>query len=85
MTACTYGEAGSETEVALLGDSHAASWFPALERLSEENGWELTLYTKSACPAPMIAKNAKVVGGRYTECEEWRKRRSTASPSSDRT
>ncbi|GAB3644762.1 acyltransferase family protein [Glycomyces tarimensis] len=69
---CVFGEEGGDTEVVLFGDSHAASWFPALERLASDRGWELTSYTKSGCPAPAIAKNAEALGGRYHQCEEWR-------------
>ncbi|GAB3222160.1 SGNH hydrolase domain-containing protein [Glycomyces halotolerans] len=69
---CVFGEEGSDTKVVLFGDSHAASWFPALERLSEERGWELRPLTKSACSAPTIIKSNSVIGGRYYECEEWR-------------
>ena len=72
VTPCTYGSEGSRTRVVLFGDSHAASWFPALEILAERHGWELVTLTKSACPPPMIAKNAQTVGGRYFQCEEWR-------------
>ncbi|MCH7231436.1 acyltransferase [Glycomyces sp. L485] len=71
---CVFGEEGSGTEIVLFGDSHAASWFPTLEILADEHGWKLTSYTKSGCPAPMIAKNAADIGGRYFQCEEWRER-----------
>ncbi|WP_100446685.1 acyltransferase family protein [Glycomyces xiaoerkulensis] len=72
VKACKFGEVGADTKAVLFGDSHAASWFPALNLLAEDNDWELTLHTKSACPAPMVAKNVSDLGGRYHECDQWR-------------
>ena len=65
---CVYGTEGDGTRVALFGDSHAASWFPALEAIAVERDWELTLYTKSACPAPMVEKTSDQLAG----CDEFR-------------
>ncbi|MFD1213801.1 acyltransferase family protein [Arthrobacter sp. GCM10027362] len=44
---CTYGE--GPTQVALVGNSHAGHWLPALESLAETNGWTITTYLASAC------------------------------------
>ncbi|WP_324650871.1 acyltransferase family protein [Georgenia sp. H159] len=49
VASCVYGDASSATVVALVGDSHAAHWQPALEVLAEANGWRLETYTKSGC------------------------------------
>ena len=46
-----YGDADSSDTIVLTGDSHAAQWLPALERLARERGWRLVAVTKSACPA----------------------------------
>lgn len=35
--------------VALVGNSHAGHWFPPLEALAEEHGWEITTYLVSVC------------------------------------
>ncbi len=35
--------------VALVGDSHAAQWFPALQVLARERNWELHVFFKAAC------------------------------------
>lgn len=68
---CVFGDEDGP-EVALFGDSHAASWFPSLEILADQEGWKLSSYTKSACPAPQIVKDNTELGGRYHQCEEWR-------------
>lgn len=47
---CVFGDKGAATRVALIGDSHSASWFPALELIAEKQGWELTTVYKASCP-----------------------------------
>jgi peptidoglycan/LPS O-acetylase OafA/YrhL len=51
---CVYGDKKSTIEVILAGDSHAAQWFPALEKLAIERKWKLTNLTKSSCPATTL-------------------------------
>ena len=69
---CTYGNLSSRTTVILMGDSHARSWFPAVNRLAIERGWRLVVLTKSACTlADMLQWNASLKRV-YTECEQWR-------------
>ncbi|MDQ3128822.1 MAG: hypothetical protein M3Q66_10285, partial [Chloroflexota bacterium] len=60
--------------VVLFGDSHAAQWFPALERLARVEGWKLITFTKSACtPADLTVWNTTFERA-YTECDAWRDR-----------
>jgi peptidoglycan/LPS O-acetylase OafA/YrhL len=68
---CTYGTRGSPRKIVLLGDSHAAQWFPALESLARKRGFELISLTKSACPGPAVTK---VDTGEYknADCFAWR-------------
>lgn len=68
---CTYGDRGAKRKIVLFGDSHAAQWFPALERLANENNFELISLTKSACPGPAVEK---VDSGEYknADCFAWR-------------
>lgn len=69
---CTYGDLGSKTTVVLFGDSHAAQWFPALDRLANENGWRLVSLTKALCGAvdhPVWDGQLKRA---YPECDAWR-------------
>jgi peptidoglycan/LPS O-acetylase OafA/YrhL len=68
---CTYGKRNAERKIVLFGDSHAAQWFPALEKMAKENGFALTSFTKSACPGPAIRKVDKG-GYRNSECSKWR-------------
>ena len=69
---CAYGVASSSTTVVLFGDSHAAEWFPALERLATERGWRLVSLTKSGCtPAQLTVWNTTFKRA-YDECNQWR-------------
>lgn len=44
------GTAGGEPlRVALVGNSHAGHWFPPLEAVAEDRGWEVTTYLTSIC------------------------------------
>jgi peptidoglycan/LPS O-acetylase OafA/YrhL len=68
---CTYGAVGATKKIVLFGDSHAAQWFPTLEKLARERGFELISLTKSACPGPAVKK---VETGKYKndDCFSWR-------------
>jgi peptidoglycan/LPS O-acetylase OafA/YrhL len=71
---CAFGDPASATTVVLFGDSHAAQWFPALERLAVEHGWRLISLTKSGCtPAWITVWNTNMKRA-YTECDDWRQR-----------
>jgi peptidoglycan/LPS O-acetylase OafA/YrhL len=46
---CTYGN--GPTKVALVGNSHAGHWLPALEVLAKQLGWTTTTFLVSRCSA----------------------------------
>ncbi len=70
--ACEYGDPASDRVVVLFGDSHAAQWFPALNRLALERGWRLVSLTKASCKAAKVT--LRRFGGPYAECDTWRAR-----------
>lgn len=69
---CAYGDTRSPVTVVLFGDSHAAQWFPALDRAGKERGWRVVSWTKSSCPAASIDIFYARLGRIYVECREWR-------------
>ncbi len=69
---CAFGDPRSSTVVVLFGDSHAAQWFPALERLATERSWRLVPMTKSGCTPAWITVWNVNFNRAYTECDEWR-------------
>jgi peptidoglycan/LPS O-acetylase OafA/YrhL len=69
---CAFGDPASATTVVLFGDSHAAQWFPALERLATDRSWRLVSLTKSGCtPATLTVWNTNLKRA-YDECDQWR-------------
>ncbi|QJU54575.1 acyltransferase family protein [Herbiconiux sp. KACC 21604] len=69
LKSCEFGDLGSETKVALIGDSHAASWFPAVEEVSREQGWELTTFYKSSCAWSASVREGESAA--IDSCSEW--------------
>ena len=70
--ACVYGARDGDTLVVLFGDSHAAQWFPALDRVAQRRGWRLVPLTKSACPSVTVTVRIEAQRRRYDECDAWR-------------
>ena len=68
---CEFGKLDSTKTVVLYGDSHAAQWFPALNKLADEKGFKLVNLTKSACPSIAVTR-ASVGAFQMKNCEEWR-------------
>jgi peptidoglycan/LPS O-acetylase OafA/YrhL len=69
---CTYGRLSGAVTVVLFGDSFAAQWFPALERLAKERHWRLVSLTKSSCPAVTITTYSPALKREFSECDDWR-------------
>jgi len=68
---CTFGDVTSQFHIMVAGDSHAAQWLPALEKIAEKRNWKLTALTKAACPLAQF--QLRHHGRYYRSCEEWRK------------
>jgi len=68
---CRFGPVGGPV-VALIGDSHAAHWFPALQDIAKKNGWQLLMWTKAACGVADVPMWSRGLSREYTECEQWR-------------
>jgi hypothetical protein len=52
---CRYGNTSSPVKIVLLGDSHAAQWFPPLRAIADRNGLELIVLAKGGCPAASVS------------------------------
>lgn len=72
LSECLYGDKGSDRNIVLYGDSHAAQWFPALNEIAKNQGFALTSLTKSACPATQVLR---IESGAFknADCVSWRK------------
>ncbi|MDO8484011.1 MAG: SGNH hydrolase domain-containing protein [Candidatus Limnocylindrales bacterium] len=69
---CVYGYPEGSFTVALVGDSHAAHWFPAIEAIAKANGWRLLTFTKASCVFVDLPIYSPILKREYTECEAWR-------------
>ncbi|HEX5149372.1 MAG TPA: acyltransferase family protein [Candidatus Limnocylindrales bacterium] len=69
---CVYGNRDGTFTVALVGDSHAAHWFPAVEAIANEHGWRLLTFTKASCVFVDLPIYSPILKREYTECEGWR-------------
>ena len=70
---CIYGNPKSKTTIVLFGDSHALSWFPAIERLANAKNWRLLSLTMSSCwPSDIPAWNS-TKKALMPNCAIWRK------------
>ena len=69
---CVYGNPNGAITVALVGDSHAAQWFPALEVLALRHDWRLVVFTKISCRFVDLPIYSRELKREYTECQQWR-------------
>lgn len=65
---CEYGVTGSATTIALVGDSHASHWFPALEAAAIEHGWRVVTFVKVSCSFTTLAQRNLALKREYREC-----------------
>ncbi len=76
ILSCSFGvpAASAKTHVALVGDSHAAHWTSAIDSIAEKYNWNVTMMTKSSCPASL---DPTLEAGWYpagaSSCETWAK------------
>ena len=66
---CVLGDPEAEKEIALVGDSKAFQWLPALDTWARENGYRVRSNTKSACSFSAALQVPQ--GKPYPECQEW--------------
>jgi hypothetical protein len=73
---CATGDTAEPTSsartIALIGDSHAAMWNPALQVFAEQRHWRLETLAKVTCPLQDLPIDSPYLGREYTECEQWR-------------
>ena len=69
---CVYGDPKGAKTVVLVGDSHAAQWFPALEVIAKAEGWRLIPLTKLSCRFVDMRMYSLILKREYFECTTWR-------------
>jgi hypothetical protein len=69
---CAFGSyaASAHGAIALIGDSHAAHWRPALDVLAHRKGLRAYAITRDSCP---FSTAGRVLGEPYaSECQRWK-------------
>ncbi len=66
---CVFGDPRGAVTVALVGDSKAMQWLPALQQYGRDRHWRIVTYGKSSCP--LSARPTAVLGRHYATCDAW--------------
>lgn len=71
-TGCRLGDPAGTRTIVVMGDSHAAQWVPAVDKIAKDRKWKLVTFTKAACPVTRVAilDDSKP----YEQCALWRER-----------
>jgi peptidoglycan/LPS O-acetylase OafA/YrhL len=66
---CSFGDDDAGVTIALVGDSKAMQWLPALQEAATTRDWRIVTYGKSSCA---FATAPAMEGERpYPECDAW--------------
>jgi hypothetical protein len=75
IVSCDLGVDASQAKetVAIVGDSHATAWYPALETLAKDRSWHIKTYTKSSCPvtAAVRIQASEKTDSNQRDCLAW--------------
>jgi peptidoglycan/LPS O-acetylase OafA/YrhL len=69
---CRLGPARGSKVVALIGDSHADQYEPAMEQVAKRRGWTVYVFAKAACTVTDTPVWAGYLKGPYPQCATWR-------------
>jgi hypothetical protein len=67
---CTFGDPDASTKVALIGNSHAAQWLPAVEVIATQEDWRVTTYLSSQCALADVRQGFTPTAS-STACLDW--------------
>ncbi|MFD6351768.1 acyltransferase family protein [Nocardia tengchongensis] len=67
---CTYGDPNAHRTIAVVGNSHAEHWIPALQLLGEQYRFRVVVYLKMGCPLT-VAEEPMYKGQQNPDCKDW--------------
>jgi peptidoglycan/LPS O-acetylase OafA/YrhL len=71
VTVCAFSRpAHPKGTIAIVGDSHAVHWRPALARVAQARGWRALSITRSGCQ--LSTSTPQLQGRALARCEQWR-------------
>lgn len=69
---CRFGASSAQKSLVYIGDSIGMQWFPAVFEAFLDDGWSVTVFTKSACPIVDRQIYYDRVKADYRVCDQWR-------------
>ena len=74
---CHFGDPNAKVKVALVGNSHAGEWVPAMQQIIKDQHWYLTTYLASRCAnADILQKFDTTAHGQA--CQNWTRQSTNA-------
>ena len=69
---CVFGDTDGEFTIGLIGDSHAAQWFAAINTIAISNEWRLIAHTQGGCPLLDVVTWNRGADAVFSHCGSWR-------------
>ena len=69
---CVFGDPNGDITIALIGDSHAWQWLPALDIAGKQRGWKILSWTKNGCPSVDVTVRGLSGPLPYVACDVYR-------------
>ncbi|AHH17721.1 putative acyltransferase [Nocardia nova SH22a] len=70
VVTCTYGVPDAPRTLAVVGNSHAEHWMPALQQLAEQHRFRILVHLKMGCPLT-LDPNPMYKGEANPDCRDW--------------
>lgn len=67
---CEYGDKTAVRTIAVVGNSHAEHWVPALQELGEQHHFRVVVFLKMGCPLT-VAAEPQYKGLPIPDCRDW--------------
>ena len=77
LVICHFGDPDGVVDVALVGNSHAAHWLPALQEIASTRHWRITTYLTMSCTAADVPQKFPVDAG-SAACMRWTRKAAAA-------
>ncbi|MRH90984.1 acyltransferase family protein [Nocardia sp. SYP-A9097] len=70
VVTCAYGDPNAHRTIAVVGNSHAEHWIPALQAVAEKYRFKVSVYLKMGCPLT-VAEEPMYKGQNNPDCKDW--------------
>ncbi|RDI67956.1 acyltransferase family protein [Nocardia pseudobrasiliensis] len=70
VVTCTYGDQHAARTLAVVGNSHAEHWVPALQALAARHSFKIRVYLKMGCPLT-LSDDVSYKGQANPDCRDW--------------